>query len=65
MSEDKKINERVATLEAIVKTFKEDIHDIKIFLEKISGRPSWSVSVVITILTTLSCGLIVYLATGQ
>ena len=62
--DDKNIHERVATLEAIVKTIREDIHELKVFLKKLSNRPSWSVSVVITLLTTLCCGLSVYLLTN-
>ena len=62
--DDKNIHERVATLEAIVKTIREDIHELKVFLKKLSNRPSWSVSVVITLLATLCCGLSVYLLTN-
>ena len=58
---NKDINERVATLEAVVQNICSDIKEIK---DKLLGRPSWGVSVVITLLTTICCGLSVYLLTN-
>ena len=57
---DKTIAERVATLEQCQRTTARDIADIKL---KLLGRPSWSVSVIITLLTTLSVALMVFILT--
>jgi len=62
-----KILERVAKLEQenisqnnLIETICSDINDIK---ETLLSRPSWSVSLVLTALSTICCGLIVYIVT--
>ena len=67
MPKDKPIGERVATLEQFQstqekmnKTMAQDIKDIK---EKLLGRPTWSIMLLISGLSTLSGSLIVYLLT--
>jgi len=57
--------ERVAKLEQenmnqnkIIDTICSDIKDIK---RTLLARPSWSVTVILTMLSTLCCGLIVYI----
>ncbi len=57
---ENKISERVATLEQCQKTMADDIKEIK---DKLLGRPSWSVSLVITLLTTLSTSLGIFILT--
>ena len=52
------INERVATLEQCQKTMADDISDIKNIL---LGRPSWIVSFIITLLSTVCCSLGVFI----
>ena len=54
------INERVATLEQAQRTICKDIKEIK---NKLLGRPSWAVSVIITLLTTIACSSIIYIIT--
>jgi len=54
----KDIGERVARLEEGFKNVCQDIKDIK---NKLLGRPSWSVTVILSILSTLSVGLIVFI----
>ena len=57
--------ERVAKLEQenksqnkLIDTICSDIKDIK---RTLLARPSWSVTVILTMLSTLCCGLIVYI----
>ena len=52
------INERVATLEQCQKTTSKDIAEIK---NKLLGRPSWAVCVIITFLTTTTTGLLIFI----
>ena len=54
------LGERVASLEEGFTNVCNDIKDIK---DKLLGRPSWAVSVIITLLTTLCVGLMVYVVT--
>lgn len=64
---EKDINERLATLEANdkqkwceISEIRDDIKDIK---DNLLKRPSWSVSIVITILSTICVWLLVFVAT--
>jgi len=57
---DKPLGERIAKLETGFTNICDDIKEIK---NKLLGRPSWSVSVIITILTTLSGSLVMILLT--
>lgn len=61
------INERLATLEANdkqkwsdISEIRDDIKDIK---DNLLKRPSWSVSIVITMLSTICVWLLVFVAT--
>jgi hypothetical protein len=58
--------ERIGVLEASLVDVRSDVHDIRkdigMIRDKLAGRPSWSVSVVITILSSSSVGLLVALA---
>ena len=56
----KPLGERVASLEEGFTNVCQDIKEIK---DKLLGRPSWAVSVIITLLTTLCVGLMVYVVT--
>ena len=59
--ENKKgLGERIARLEQGFETVCQDITEIK---NKLLGRPSWSVTVILSLLMTLSTGLIVYIIT--
>jgi len=60
MSEE--TNERVARLEQGFATMCQDIKEIK---NKLLGRPSWSVTVILSILTTLSASLIIFIITSS
>lgn len=64
---EKDINERLATLEANdkqkwyeISEIRDDIKDIK---DNLLKRPSWSVSIVITMLSTICVWLLVFVAT--
>ena len=57
-----KLGERVATLEQGFETICQDIKDIK---STLLGRPSWSVLVIISVLTTLSTSLAIYILTSR
>lgn len=63
------LQERVACLETNDKQRCLDIIDIKTDIRDIKDnllrRPSWAVSVVITVLSTICVGLIVFIATIQ
>lgn len=59
MGEDK-LHERVATLEEGYKNVCQDIKDIK---EKLLGRPSWGVLIIISALTTISTSLTIFIIT--
>ena len=66
--EDKKICERLATLEQWKSTAKCDIEeikeDIKQIKDKLLKRPSWTVLGIISFLSTLSSALIIYVLTN-
>lgn len=59
--------ERLATAEAAIGELREDVrgikHDIREMRNDLAGRPSWAVSVIITILSSTVCGLAVALVT--
>lgn len=64
---EKDINERLATLEANdkqkwfdISEIRDDIKDIK---DNLLKRPSWSVSIVITMLSTICVWLLVFVVT--
>ena len=64
---EKDINERLATLEANdrqkwfdISEIRDDIKDIK---DNLLNRPSWSVSIVITMLSTICVWLLVFVVT--
>ena len=57
---EEKIHERVARLEQGFKTVCDDIKEIK---NKLLGRPSWAVTIVLSVLTTLSASLIIFIVT--
>ena len=56
----KSIGERVARLEQGFETVCQDIKDIK---NKLLGRPSWAVTIILSMLTTLSASLIIFIIT--
>jgi hypothetical protein len=60
-------NERLATLEAKVcqheKLINDMCGDIKDIKDNLLKRPSWAVVVIITLLSTVCTGLIVFVAT--
>ena len=51
-----------ANLDCTIKVMEKDIKDIK---EKLLDRPSWTVSILITILTTVCTGLLIYIVTAR
>jgi len=55
---DTSLNERVATLEQGFKTVCQDIKEIK---NTLLSRPSWSVLLIISALSTISTSLIIYI----
>lgn len=64
---EKDINERLATLEANdkqrwfdISEIRDDIKDIK---DNLLKRPSWSVSIIITMLSTICVWLLVFVVT--
>lgn len=70
--EEKNNNSRISVLESQMETlnnsyqaFKKDVHqDIKEIKDVLLKRPSWSVAVVISVLTTISGSLIIYVVTS-
>jgi hypothetical protein len=59
---EKELCERVATLEEGFKNVCNDIKDIK---EKLLGRPSWGVLIIISALTTISTSLAIFVITNR
>jgi hypothetical protein len=52
-------SERLAVLETKVDAIHEDLHSIWQSLRELAGRPSWTVAVLVTLLSSLVCGLAV------
>lgn len=63
----KSIPERVSALEQgftdMCKTIQTTCDSVDLIKTKLLSRPSWAVTVIITLLTTITCGLIVYTIT--
>lgn len=68
---EEKMGERVAVLEQFKEAVGREIGELKLDIkglktdikemsEKLLGRPSWAVSLIITFLTTICTGLIIY-----
>ncbi|GIM47715.1 hypothetical protein DNHGIG_32640 [Collibacillus ludicampi] len=57
----KELEEKINNLEEQVD---EKTQDIKELRRKINSRPSWVISILITSLSTITVGLIVYIITG-
>jgi hypothetical protein len=58
--------ERLGVLEAGLTDVRTDVHEIRkdigAIRDKLAGRPSWAVSVIITVLSATCSGLVVALA---
>jgi len=52
-------SERLAVLETKVDAIHEDLHSIWQSLRDLSNRPSWTVAVLVTCLSSMVCGLAV------
>ena len=60
--------ERLVRVEQRIDSIESDVHEIadrtRRIEERFSSRPSWAVTVIITLLSSSCCGLIVALATS-
>lgn len=56
--------ERLVALEVKIDAVHEDLHSIWAALERTANRPSWAVTILLTVLSSLVVALSVALATG-